>query len=120
MLNTEQVKQLGFKYSTPLDAYEIELRDYCNTTLGAAAEKFDNENPHVYVLFAGFARTALTSGRKRFGIAAIWERMRWEMAFSTTEKEFKISNNHRAYYARKIMAAHKDFHGFFVIKAARQ
>lgn len=120
MLSTEQAQQSAIKYQPQPNAYEIEFHDYCHTKVGMEAEDFDNANPHIYVLFAGFARKALSSGRKRFGIAAIWERMRWEIAFNSTDEEFKISNNHRAYYARKIMAAHKDFHGFFVIKAARQ
>lgn len=100
--------------------YESEFHDYCLTDIGRAAKKFDRENPHVYVMFSGFARQALGAGRERFGIAAIWERMRWEMAFTTDGDEFKISNNHRAYYARRIMAENRDFEGFFITKQARQ
>lgn len=112
--------QRGFNFNPPQNQYEDDFKEYCNTKIGSKAAKFDADNPHVYVMFAGYARQALSSKRNRFGIAAIWEHMRWELAFNTTEKEFKINNNHRAYYARKIMADSKDFHGFFVTKGSNQ
>ena len=105
---------------TPPNRYVDEFISYRETELGQAAELFHAMNPHVYDLFLRFAKQALTSGRERFGIAAIWERMRWEAAFNTTGEEFKISNNHRAYYARKLMAQEPGFEAFFVIKEARQ
>lgn len=103
----------------PAGPYQNAFLSYLKTEIGNAAWRFDQDNPHVYKLFAGYARQVLERGRGKFGIAAIWERMRWEMAFSTTDDKFKISNNHRAYYARRIMAEEKSFEGFFVIKGRR-
>ncbi len=113
--------QHSMNLEQPKGPYQEAFLKYLNTDLGNAAWKFDQNNPHVYSLFTRFAREVLGKGRGKFGIAAIWERMRWEMAFSTVDdKPFKISNNHKAYYARKIMSEFKAFEGFFNIKAARQ
>ena len=63
-----------------------------------------------------FAFQALAAGHKRLGIATIWERIRWYSAIETTGKPFKLSNNHRAYYARMFMADYPEHDGFFELK----
>ncbi len=112
--------QSAFTFDPPTP-FKEELVEYLKTEIGNAAWHFDQANPHVYIYFASFARQALNRGRGRFGVGAIWERMRWELNFETDSDEpFKISNNHRAYYARRIMAENKDFEGFFITHEARQ
>jgi hypothetical protein len=58
----------------------------------------------VIVLFLQFARERLASGR-RFGIGALTERVRWEVAttWGPDKSGFKINNNHRAYLARDLL-----------------
>jgi len=85
--------------------------------LEQAFEKFHAEHPEVMVLILQFARQAKAAGRQRFGIGMIWERMRWYTQIEHRECEFKLNNNHRAYYARKIMRDYPDeFAGFFEIR----
>jgi hypothetical protein len=58
------------------------------------------ENPEVVEIYLKYAREARNSGRRRYGIAAITERVRWHMNIQTVGDDFKINNNHRAPMAR--------------------
>jgi hypothetical protein len=72
-------------------------------------------NPRVYKLVKRFAAEALAAGYLRFGIAAIWERVRWEVAITNRShiagEDFKMPNNHRAYYARLWLDDHPEYNG---------
>jgi hypothetical protein len=62
---------------------------------------YHRANPTFFSLLHKFACQVRDRGRKHFGIAAIFERVRWEMAMETTDPQgFKLNNNLRAYYAR--------------------
>jgi len=76
-------------------------------------------NPHIYRLVCRFADEAMRAGHSRFGIGAIWERVRWEVAMTTNDENFKMPNNHRAYYARHWLRHHPDNAGFFRISELR-
>jgi len=65
--------------------------------------QFHVENPEVYVMVKKFAVQAKESKRNRFGIAMIWERMRWFTMIETTDKTYKLNNNHKAFYSRMLM-----------------
>lgn len=48
--------------------------------------------------------------RRRIGIAALVERLRWEYAIERQDGEdFKINNNHAAYIARELIATVSGF-----------
>ena len=66
------------------------------------ANAWMEKNPHVMDLYREFAREKL-AGQHRFGIGELTERVRWECSFSYEDEEFKISNNHRAYIARRLV-----------------
>ena len=74
---------------------------------------YDKENPHVYLLFIKFAREAECSGRSNYSSNAIFERIRWFVDVETSGDTFKINNNYRPYYARKMMQDYPEFGGFF-------
>ena len=97
----------------PFDAPEL-------GTIQARFEKFDRENPRVYELYRRFAQQ-LREHRSRCGISLITERIRWEVAITTNDEtqDFKISNDYRSRYARKLMAEVPELRGFFVIKQLR-
>jgi hypothetical protein len=63
----------------------------------------------------------LSRGWKHFGIAAIWEAMRYDAAVlvGPSLDGFKLNNNHRAYLAREIMAAEPRLAGFFETRTLR-
>lgn len=58
----------------------------------------------VMGLFIRFARERLAHGR-RFGVGALTERVRWEVAttWEPDREGFKINNNHRAYIIRDLL-----------------
>jgi hypothetical protein len=81
--------------------------------------KFHAENEHVYKLLVRFAREAKASGRESWGMKAIYERARWEVAIVTKGTEFKLSNDFTSRYARLIMQQEADLAGFFDIRELR-
>lgn len=76
-------------------------------------------NPHVYELVIKFALEAHDAGRDHYGIAAIFERVRWHLNIETRGDEFKMNNNYRAYYARKLMNEYPIFNGMFRTRELR-
>jgi hypothetical protein len=77
---------------------------------------FHAENPIVYTLLVQYARQAKSAGVKKLGIALLFERLRWYSMVETTGDEYKLNNNHRAYYARLIMKNNPDLAGMFEIR----
>lgn len=84
-------------------------------TIRAKFEKFDQEHPEVYITLVRLARDWLSVGHARLGIATLFERLRWEWHVTglTDRDGFKLNNNYRSHYARKIMAENPDLDGLF-------
>ena len=78
---------------------------------------FHDQNPHVYNLVKKYALEAKTASRSRFGIAMIWERMRWYVTIETNDRFFKLNNNHKACYARMLMIDDEFFMNMFQRRA---
>lgn len=77
-------------------------------------EAFHRDNPKVYETLVHLAREWINrTGRRKLGIATLFERARWEIALVTTDPEFKLNNSYRAYYARLIMQQEPDLAGLF-------
>lgn len=75
--------------------------------------EFHKENPHVYDKLREFALTIAASGkRSAFGIAAVFERLRWFAAFETAGT-YKLNNSFRAFYARLLMEQEPELAGLF-------
>lgn len=79
------------------------------------------KNPHVYRLFVKFARDLKARGWSKGSAKLIIERMRWEIMLQTTSNdEFKISNDYTSRYARLAMDSEPDLARFFDVKALRE
>jgi len=75
---------------------------------------FHEANPQVFSSLVKGARALRRVGHKHFGIARLYEGLRFQHAMKTvSEDQYKLNNNHRAFYARKIMAECPDLVGFF-------
>lgn len=63
----------------------------------------------VFALFEKFALQMLAR-KQRFGIAALLERVRWEvrMQWQTDADGYKINNNHKPYLARELIELHPE------------
>jgi len=74
-------------------------------------------NPHVFERFTKLADEArVQRPGVRVGHWLIIGKLRWEHFFQTTGPDFKLSNDHAAFYARAYMASRPDRRGFFKIK----
>jgi len=74
---------------------------------------YHEKNPHVYELVCSFAREAIDSGEDEWGIQGIWELIRWKVRIGTGDKNFKMPNNHCAWYARLWLLRHPEYPKFF-------
>jgi hypothetical protein len=81
-------------------------------------EEYHLRHPEVYYHLVRLAREWKTAGRAKLGIATLYERLRWEFHLTNHEddKGYKLSNNHRALYARKIMEHNPDLEGLFELR----
>ena len=60
-------------------------------------------HPEVVDLMRTLALQAVAAGRRRIGIAALFERARWELDLNTHEGGAKLNNDLRAPMARHLM-----------------
>lgn len=75
---------------------------------------FHAMNPWVYERLIAMTRDLKDRGHTRIGMAMLFEVLRWQAAMSTVHADdFKLNNNFRSRYARKIMADHPDLDGIF-------
>lgn len=79
--------------------------------------QFHEGHPHVYDTLARLAREWVGRTGGRVGIAALWERMRWELSVETTETP-RLNNSYRAFYARLLMAQEPDLAGVFNVRCS--
>jgi hypothetical protein len=84
---------------------------------------FHLKHPQVYRALVNLARQwRLRRGlTAKIGIGALYERARWEIAIDglADEEPPRLSNNHRAYYARLILLENPDLTGIFKLKKQR-
>lgn len=73
-------------------------------------------NPHVWQLFERFSFEAVNKGRTRISHWLIINRIRWETNIVTTGEDFKIGNDHIAFYARFWKARHPQHKDLFTTK----
>jgi hypothetical protein len=86
-------------------------------TIQERFEEFDRNNPEVYEMLVRYANDMHRRGRTRIGISLLWERMRWEVYLTTDDPDgFKLNNDYRSRYARKIVAEHPSLEGLFSVR----
>ena len=73
-------------------------------------------NPEVWLYFERFSLEAISKGRNRISHWLIMNRIRWEVNIVTTGEDFKISNDHIAFYARLWNARYPQYKTLFNIK----
>ena len=82
-------------------------------------KKFHKENPHIYEKIVELALWLKGRGLQKCGIALIFERMRWNHAINTKADDFKLCNDYRAMYARKVMEEDLRLGEFFTVRERR-
>lgn len=82
-------------------------------------EEFHAANPHVYERLREGALALRRRGWKRYGIAALWEGLRYEAALQTTTDDWKLDNSLRSIFARELMKNEPELAGFFETRRRR-
>lgn len=70
------------------------------------ADKWIEDNPEAW-RFMTIQALKSAENRRRFGIGALCEVVRWEMR-NVRGDEFKLNNNHRAHFARRLVREHPE------------
>jgi len=73
---------------------------------------YDEENPKIWALFVHYASQAKQKGFTRYSANGIFEVIRFHTGVSGNDG-FKINNNYRPDYARKMEEMFPEFKGFF-------
>lgn len=82
--------------------------------------KFHTDHPDVYEQIVSLARKIRDRGYERYGIATLFEVVRYHRATSGKDEDgWKLNNNFRSHYARLIMQQEPDLDGFFETRALR-
>jgi hypothetical protein len=85
----------------------------------AAFEAFHAANPQVYRALEKLAFKLKNKGVNRWGIKALWEVLRYEMAIATDApaRGYALNNNLTAHYARELMRRNpEDLANFFELR----
>ena len=101
------------------DPWDHELFEQCDKRLLERFKLFHAENPELYQMMERFSLEAGKT-RKRFSIWMVANRVRWYTKIETTGKEFKVSNDYLALYARLIVIANKHLDGLFQFKKMKK
>ncbi len=80
---------------------------------------FHRKHPEVYAVLCRLARARLVNGRKHLGIGALYESCRYEVGLGDKASTPHLNNNHRAFYARLLMAQEPDLAGVFQLRKQR-
>lgn len=64
--------------------------------------EFYFDNPVVWEVFENLSKTLLKKKKTKYGVAAVWERMRWEIDIVLQREDLahKLNNNYKAFYSR--------------------
>lgn len=74
---------------------------------------FHIRHPQVFSMFCQFALEKMSQGFKNYAAATIFERVRWETPLGDDgNMQFKLNNNHRAFYTRMFEARYPQYEGF--------
>lgn len=81
---------------------------------------FHSENPWVYDRLRDMALQLKRTGRDSYGIAALFEVLRYEHAIQTKSRDgLKLNNNYRALYSRMLAQQEPELRDFFRMRLRR-
>ena len=100
-------------------AAELEAEDA--RTLPERFAAFHAAHPEVYDHLVDMARNLYRNGWMRFGIAMLWENLRYTtmLGAGPGEEPYRLNNSYRSRYARLIMATEPDLDGVFELRELR-
>lgn len=78
--------------------------------------EFHQDNPEVELMLFRLAMGVRMRGYKTYGLPALWEVLRYNMAIEFPNRDYKFPNGYKAYYARLLMLKHPALEDFFRIR----
>ena len=100
--------------------FDLEVLPIDNFVSGSTIDEqfanFHKMNPHVYEVIKMLALRTKRAGRNQYGIAGLFEVLRWTHTIETHGDDFKLNNNYRALYARLLMKNEPELNGFFKLR----
>jgi hypothetical protein len=109
---------------TPSDGRRELFYDGCDDqrlTVTQRFERFHRQNPRVYETPVALAREWIRrTGRRKVGIASLYERCRWDLAMVTNDPNYRLNNDYKAFYARLIMLREADLDGVFGLRESAE
>jgi len=80
-------------------------------------QAYHKKHPEVWELFCDFTFQMVRRRYKHYSAKAVFERIRWEKdAGGDGVTQFKVGNNHPAFYARAFMKKYPEHDGFFRLR----
>lgn len=81
--------------------------------------KFNQENPHIFIAFEEQALRAIAKGRKKISAKLIINWIRWHEFLESSDKNFKINDAYQSYYARFFIEKHPEHTDIFEFRKLR-
>ena len=81
---------------------------------------FHQRNPQVFEVLKARALEMRRRGVTKYGIAGLFELLRWQYAMQTQGGAYRLNNDFRAPYARKLMDEVPGLAGFFEVRWRRE
>ena len=82
--------------------------------------QFHTDNPHVLAELETLTRELISHGTEKFGIALIYEQLRWRyLVTQDRHSARKLNNDYRSHYARLIIERHPEWTDLFEIRHLR-
>lgn len=82
-------------------------------TISERFQKYCREHPDVEQHLVRLAREAKLAGFRRYGVKALFERLRWHYHIERQDADWKINNDFTAPYARLLMSKYPELADFF-------
>lgn len=77
---------------------------------------FHKENPQVEKALFKLTNDLRVKGYRSYGLPALWEVLRYNLALDVPGFDRKFPNGYKAYYARLMMAKYPKLAGFFRVR----
>lgn len=82
--------------------------------------KFHEDNPRVYWELVEMAFRLKRQGVRKYSMRDLFGKLRWDASLQTKGDEYKLNNNHTAYYSRLIEANNAELKGFFSRRSTKE
>jgi hypothetical protein len=81
--------------------------------------KFNEENPHIFIAFEEQALRAINKGRNKISSKLIINWIRWHEFLQSSDQNFKINDAYQSYYARFFIEKYPQYNKVFELRKLR-